>query len=298
MRSGNWRGVVVALGVASALWIGLGTSGMSAARADGWGFNCTIPDLVPAINLDTGQRYYAPAVPYGSYAGYDWHGMLGGLMGLGHGLGAACGACGGAGCGACGAGHGACGACGGVGCAACGGAKHGLCLPTFSHKPLCFPSLCIPSLGIGCPKVAASSQCLPSKQCAAPVIPCAKPSIQCATPSIQCAKPGLHCALPGCGFMGKHGLPGCCMTGAPGVPCANCGGAGCGACGGAGVCCGAGLHGGLGAGALAGLLPSGVRWFRGAGGPVPLTPGYVPYVVTTRSPRDFFAFPPMNPDAP
>jgi hypothetical protein len=37
-----------------------------------------------------------------------------------------------------------------------------------------------------------------------------------------------------------------------------------------------------------------VKYFMGAGGPVPLTPGYVPYVVATRSPRDFFAFPPMS----
>ena len=36
-----------------------------------------------------------------------------------------------------------------------------------------------------------------------------------------------------------------------------------------------------------------IKWFVGPGGPVPLTPGYVPYVVTTRSPRDYFAFPPF-----
>ena len=40
-----------------------------------------------------------------------------------------------------------------------------------------------------------------------------------------------------------------------------------------------------------------VQWFIGAGGPVPITPGYVPYIVSTRSPRDFFSFAPMNPDA-
>ena len=56
-----------------------------------------------------------------------------------------------------------------------------------------------------------------------------------------------------------------------------------------------GLH-----GKLAGLLhhrPK-VEYFVGAGGPVPITPGYVPYIVATRSPRDFFAFPPMNPYDP
>ena len=31
-------------------------------------------------------------------------------------------------------------------------------------------------------------------------------------------------------------------------------------------------------------------------GPVPLTPGYTPYVNVTRSPRDYFAFPPHNPE--
>lgn len=96
--------------------------------------------------------------------------------------------------------------------------------------------------------------------------------------------------------------------------CSNCGGAGCGLCRGGlfghrpcGYCGGAGcghcLGGGLGGLGLAkGLLYSAihphagrVKYFVGAGGPVPLTPGYVPYVVPTRSPRDFFAFPPFSP---
>jgi hypothetical protein len=38
-----------------------------------------------------------------------------------------------------------------------------------------------------------------------------------------------------------------------------------------------------------------IKWFNGPGGPVPLTPGYTPYVITTRSPRDFLAFPPFAP---
>jgi hypothetical protein len=37
-----------------------------------------------------------------------------------------------------------------------------------------------------------------------------------------------------------------------------------------------------------------VKYFVGPGGPVPITPGYVPYVVATRSPRDYFAFPPRS----
>jgi hypothetical protein len=40
-----------------------------------------------------------------------------------------------------------------------------------------------------------------------------------------------------------------------------------------------------------------VEYFVGPGGPVPITPGYVPYIVSTRSPRDYFSFAPMNPDA-
>ncbi|RUL86315.1 hypothetical protein [Tautonia sociabilis] len=48
-------------------------------------------------------------------------------------------------------------------------------------------------------------------------------------------------------------------------------------------------------GYLNGLHPGNkVRYFVGPGGPVPLTPGYVPYIVPTRSPRDFFAFPPYS----
>ena len=55
-----------------------------------------------------------------------------------------------------------------------------------------------------------------------------------------------------------------------------------------------GLHGKL--ASMAGVLhkPK-ISWFNGAGGPVPITPGYVPYIVTTRSPRDFFSFAPLIP---
>ena len=73
-------------------------------------------------------------------------------------------------------------------------------------------------------------------------------------------------------------------------------GTGCGLCGGKGCanCLAglkAGLHGKL--ASIAGVFnqPK-ISWFNGAGGPVPITPGYVPYIVTTRSPRDFFSFPP------
>ena len=92
--------------------------------------------------------------------------------------------------------------------------------------------------------------------------------------------------MPGCGSCGGNGL---------GKGCGFCGGKGCSNCL-SGL--GSGLHGKL--ASLAGLLHPApkVDYFVGPGGPVPITPGYVPYVVVTRSPRDFFAFPPRNPFDP
>lgn len=99
---------------------------------------------------------------------------------------------------------------------------------------------------------------------------------------------GAGCGDPGCGICGGGGGHGLGLghhgKGDPG--CKHCGGKGCGHC--------SGLfdhH----------LLKSGlnhffgpkVEYFVGPGGPVPLTPGYVPYVNPVRSPRDFFAFPPF-----
>ena len=112
-----------------------------------------------------------------------------------------------------------------------------------------------------------------------------------------CGTPG--CTNPGCGlggmFAGKgHGAGNGCGNPA----CTSCGngagmGHGAGHAGmGNGNDHGAG-HAGLGS-KLAGLFhrePK-VKWFVGPGGPVPLTPGYVPYVNPIRSPRDYFAFPP------
>ena len=95
-----------------------------------------------------------------------------------------------------------------------------------------------------------------------------------------------------------------------GDPCNSCGGKGCGKCGlfkGCGSCggkgcgkCGSGL-GNHAKGKLAGLLHHGkgnIKYFVGPGGPVPLTPGYVPYINPVRSPRDFLAFPPYTPNDP
>jgi hypothetical protein len=120
----------------------------------------------------------------------------------------------------------------------------------------------------------------------------------------------------GCGLCGGLGL----LHHGQGVPCSACGGKGCGLCGGTGLlhgkgnlcsACGGkgcGLCGGTGfckglcskllgvpAGLVGKLFHAGeIEYFVGPGGPVPLTPGYVPYVVTTRSPRDYFAFPPFS----
>jgi hypothetical protein len=94
-----------------------------------------------------------------------------------------------------------------------------------------------------------------------------------------------------------------------GDPCDGCGGRGCGKCGGLGRLFGkgCGFCGGRGCGKcglgdglkgkLAGLFHHNkIQYFVGPGGPVPLTPGYTPYIVTTRSPRDFLAFPPYTPE--
>ena len=107
------------------------------------------------------------------------------------------------------------------------------------------------------------------------------------------------CGDPGCGigFAHSHGNgDGNGMGGGQGG-CGFCGGKGCSHClaGLAGL--GSKLHGKL-ASLASPLTGPRVKWFVGAGGPVPLTPGYVPYIVTTRSPREFFAFPPMNPNDP
>jgi hypothetical protein len=159
-----------------------------------------------------------------------------------------------------------------------------------------------------------------------------------ATAQVQAVAPSAQvlCGDPGCGIAGKHshhgglghkmrcrlcGGGGCGGCGGAGIgdPCSGCGGNGCKACGGCGLFhhgkgTGCGLCGGKGCaaclkglaskahgllGSLTGLLhPQKFDYFVGAGGPVPLTPGYVPYIVTTRSPRDYFAFPPMNPNDP
>jgi hypothetical protein len=123
----------------------------------------------------------------------------------------------------------------------------------------------------------------------------------------------------GCGLCGGQGC-GACVGGAGASGLCNdpsCGlghghghgrghggrGTGCGFCGGKGCkhCLGglaSQVHSKLSSLLASALYHPRMQWFVGAGGPVPLTPGYVPYIVATRSPRDYFAFPPRNPNDP
>jgi hypothetical protein len=273
---------------------GLGLAWANGARADGYRLFHTIPGEAPAYDYTTGGEFKAPPVPYGHYAKDNFggaHALLGcascrlhGLLGCagcghegGHGLGGGCGGCGGRGCGLCsGLGHGG----GGAGCgdAGCGG---GL----FHHHKAGRFAPC----DSGAVAVVATSQSLPA-------------GTAIVQPSEQSP-----CGLAACGVQGRHSHKG------HGRFCGLCGGRGCGGCGGAGILNGCGFCGGkgcshclsggqgLGLGSsLRGWLHLGpkVDYFVGAGGPVPITPGYVPYIVATRSPRDFFAFPPRNPYDP
>jgi hypothetical protein len=159
---------------------------------------------------------------------------------------------------------------------------------------------------------AATSQAHPAGQATV------SPSVQSVCGDPGCTIGGRHSHLGHlrCRFCGGSGCGGCGGAGI-GDPCSVCGGLGhgrtgslCGACGGCGLFKngfghGEGLaskaHGALDhlkGSVLGALYPNKVDYFVGAGGPVPLTPGYVPYIVVTRSPRDFFAFPPMNPNDP
>jgi hypothetical protein len=304
MRFGTWRGLPLA--IAAALGLGVGLAG--SARADGQLFQHTIPRTVAAYDYTTGRQYQAPPIPYGHYAkdyiddadkalgcvscrlhalvggGGAGHGLFhhgdgdcgdGSTCGHKHGLGHGGGACGATGVN-CGSGSGGGSPCGVGGCGGGSACKH-----FGSHG----------GAGYAC------TQTVPSAQ--ASVYSSAQSS----------------CGQPGCKIRLRHGHgAGLAHNG----PCGICGGAdpacgkghghsgghgGCAVCGGAGCnhCLGSalgsglsGLHGKL-ASLAAGLYRPKTSWFVGPGGPVPLTPGYVPYIVTTRSPRDFFAFAPMNP---
>jgi hypothetical protein len=302
MRFGTRRGVTLAVALAATLM------SVCSARANDI-FQHTIPKEVDAVDLNTGQPYYAPPIPYGHYAKGGALGKYFGMLcspfhSLG-GLGGLCGLCGGKGCLNCG-GSGMLGGHGGFGGHGCGdpnchgeghgkshmGAGHGV---GFTGCGLCS--------GKGCR--VCTGTVLPSPQAPGKAV-----TVAPVAPSPQSVA---SCGVKGCGIGHghKHNFGGPIM----GDPCHSCGGRGCGTCkggmgmghGGSGCkSCGgrgcglcSGLAGGL--GHAKGLLYSlthphagKIEWFVGPGGPVPLTPGYVPYVNPVRSPRDFFAFPPFT----
>jgi hypothetical protein len=310
MSFGKWRGAPLAYVLTAVL--GWSTAGNTWA---GDFLHHSIPREVMAYDYTTGGPYYAPPIPYGHYA-KDPHAAIAKAIGCVtcklHGL------CGQGGCGSkhhcgdglCGHGQGGHGGCGhgeGAGCGQGGhgaGCGHGL----FGHGHAAGVATTAfdPSLGLGhhgTPQAVAGGQVMPSSQ-----------------------EP---CGVGGCGLKEKHSHLGnllgklrCGLCKGQGAGCGFCGGSGmvdpCGGCGGRGCdgCRGLGCHGlgsgcgnhcgkfaGLGSkvhGKLGGLFAhrQKIEYFVGAGGPVPITPGYVPYVVPTRSPRDFFSFAPMNPNDP
>lgn len=280
--------------------------------------------MAPAIPYGEYAKDYSGSV-HGALGhvkgvGSGMHGKLGSLL---HGKGGngACGACGGLGrgCGACGGtglglgrlGHGGkhgglgggacadgCGA-GSIGHASTGGhdstVGHGL--PCGKHKR------------VGC------GSCLPSVQSMAPtrvVLPSGQylgeGESACGgcegRGCSKCGGLGLFRKLKNCGLCKGVGCGRC--AGDPSMGCGDCGGRGCGKCGLfkklGGLCQGCGGRGcglcmkakGLVHGVIGKLCHKGdIKYFVGAGGPVPITPGYVDYVNPVRSPRDFFAFPPF-----
>ena len=330
MRFGHWRGVMLAVALVSS---SMATS--RTARADGFHHTLPDEVLARDLNTGgVYMAPPVPWGHYAKDGLFDHFynkpcGICGLLKGKGAGL---CGGhgllghggsgkgCGGAGCGL--LGHGGKG-CGGAGCGlfhqkdscgdpGCGG--HGR---RIKDCGLCKGKGCglCKSSGAGDPIYSlASEQSPPAK-----VIATAPPSAPVASPQ-GCVEPGCKlgkghhdgdpcgsCGGKGCGLCGGLGK----LFGHHGDPCGSCGGKGCGLCGklkskfgGCGFCGGQGCSkcGGIGnhlKGKLSGLLHphrGDIQYFVGPGGPVPLTPGYVPYVVPTRSPRDFLAFPPYTPD--
>ncbi len=324
MGFGTRRGVARFCVLTSAL-AALGTA---SAFGGGWDIFHTIPRETLAMDYRTGDVMQAPPIPYGEYA-KDYvgsvHEAVGMAAGMVHGL---CSHCGGQACGMCGGtglfhGH-ACGGCGGDGCPRCDG--HGQLLtadPGAAYQgmgaPMAAPYanggsghgfLSMFHHGQGAAVVTpAGALCGPGQSCATPQ----------GMPSGQVALPSAQVTCQTCGGMGHMGGRPCGLCGGrglcAGVACGRCHGAGCNLCGGRGLvdpnsmcpnCHGAGCAAcrGLGLnphllGTAHGLIASAlhmndIKYFVGPGGPVPLTPGYVPYVVTTRSPRDYFAFPPFS----
>jgi hypothetical protein len=333
MRFGHWREVILALGLAAVATFGWPRPASAIGfgifkpfpviprEVPAVDVNTGGPYFAPPIPYGEYAKDYIGCL-YGLCS--HVRGCLCQLCGFCHGRGCGhcggqgklCSRCGGAGCGHC-LGHhkDPCGLCGGRGCGHCQGG-HGL----FGHgrDQVVIPagltsSACGHCGGTGCNFCGGpGSGMVPATQ--APAIP--GPRV---VPSGQAcgACGGAGCGLcghgRGAGICGACGGAGCGLCGGgkhrfghSGItdPCGHCGGKGC------RHCLGGGKH-GLGHGkpcshcggrgcALCGRLNSLLhpfagrsRYFVGAGGPVPITPGYVPYVVPVRSPRDYFAFPPF-----
>lgn len=312
MRFGQMRGVTLAAAVLGVL------AAAQIAAADG--FHKTIPREVLAQDLNTGQPYFAPPVPWGHYAkdglfdhfypkaghlGFLHHGCknCGGSGLFGN---KACGGCGGSGCGLggkCGMGHGlfgkgdGCGSGHGSGkrikdCGLCKNKGCGLCQSSVVGDPMYVTASAQGPAPIQVAPMASSQGVItdPAMLCDGCV---GKGCGKCRGLGLLHRGKGDPCG--GCGTKGcggkcglfQHGDGGGFGDGNGNGGCSNCGGRGCGLC--------SGLK-----NKLSGLLhhKSGkIKYFVGPGGPVPLTPGYVPYTITTRSPRDFLAFPPYTPSA-
>ena len=251
----------------------------------------------------------------GKHCGKDGCGHCGQGMGGGGGLfhHNAGDSCGDPGCGFFG-GHGRrvkdCGLCKGKGCGLCRSSEVGDPIHTLASEQTPAPARAVATSAQSAPIVS-------SQACVEPGCRLGKGhkhggSMMNGDPCGSCG--GKGCGL--CGGLGRlfggHGGQGDYGgQGGVGETCGSCGGKGCGLCGGLGKLFGGhggkcGACGGKGChlcssikGKLFGLLhphKGNIKYFVGPGGPVPLTPGYVPYVVTTRSPRDFLAFPPYTPD--
>jgi hypothetical protein len=288
MRFRTWRALPLALSLA-ALGLGLGTTTRAQAQ---WSFH-TIPRTSPAYNYTTGGEYMAPPVPYGHYAkDYVGAAYKQAAMVKGHVLGKFTGL---------GMGHHGDGDCDGCGAGVFG--QHG---GSGCGEPGCFGGMSCGILGHG--KHGGGSG-----EWGAGMAGYATTMNGVSAQSAPIASGQMACGQSGCNIGGKHshlghtgsgtcGDPGCGIGFAHGHGngdggCGFCGGKGCMNCLGKGGGHLAAIHGKL-ASLAAGLHHPKMKWFVGPGGPVPLTPGYVPYIVTTRSPRDFFAFPPMNPNDP
>jgi hypothetical protein len=294
MRFENGRGMPLTIALAAA--IGLGQGWVGTTRADGYRLHHTIPRTVQAVDLSTGQEFKAPPVPYGHYAkdsvlgcaSCRMHKLLG-CAGCGHGSGSG----GGHGLGLFGHHDGAGSDCVGPGCeGGPGWGKHS----AGRFAPMDLGSACVePGCGGGtsCGHWKGKHHHAESAVLATTQSPPVGTAVVLPSGQDPCGQ--LGCEIPGKHHHGK---------GLHASRCGLCGGRGCGSCGGDGMVGGCSFCGGKGCshclsglyGKLTGLLhrPK-VDYFVGPGGPVPITPGYVPYVVPTRSPRDFFAFAPMNP---